>query len=124
MSSSLAPSVYSAQLNGPQVRVLQEVRILLYRVHLLAGRVPRARTCVAKGSRGGATERNSRHHPLWRGFRGEGRDPRDAECAACVHFPSTPLIRLTILERLSALCQTLQSYVELSCWLSYDDFMD
>ena len=121
MSSSLAPSVYSAQLNGPQVRVLQEVRILLYRVHLLAGRVPRARTCVAKGSRGGATERNSRHHPLWRGFRGEGRDPRDAEC---VHFPSTPLIRLTILERLSALCQTLQSYVELSCWRSYDDFMD
>jgi hypothetical protein len=45
--------------DGLQVRVLQEARLLLYRVHLLAGRVPRTRTRVPEGSRGGAAQRDN-----------------------------------------------------------------
>ena len=55
-----------------QVRVLQEARLLLYRVHLLAGRVPRTRARFPEGSRGSAAQRDNRYHPLWRGVRGEG----------------------------------------------------
>ena len=39
--------LYSSR-DGPQVRLLQKVGLFLYRVHILAGRVPRARTCVPK----------------------------------------------------------------------------
>ena len=52
------PSFRFTLLTTAEVRVLQEAR-LLYRVHLLAGHVPRARACVPEGSRGGGAQRDN-----------------------------------------------------------------
>ena len=46
----LSPSVFPSSRDGLQVRVFQEARLLLYRVHLLAGCVSRTRTRVPEGS--------------------------------------------------------------------------
>jgi hypothetical protein len=77
-----------------QVCVFQEIRLLLDRMHILARRVPRPRTRIPEGPRGGAAQRDHRYHPLRRGVRGEGRGSRDSEDSAYVlliaHFLPHP----------------------------------
>ena len=149
MPSSLAPSVCSAQLsscNGPQVRVLQENRILLYRMHLLAGHVPRARTCVPKDLEAARPSAiiDIIHSGEASEVKDEIRATQNAQraytspllpsqsrlfvyietCKRCGYIPSNDLCKACYL---SAVCQPQQLYVDmciLSCSRSYQAFID
>jgi hypothetical protein len=64
--------------------MLQETRLLLDRVHILARRVSWPFMRIPEGPRIGAAQRDRRHHPLRRGVRGKGRGSCDAEDSAYV----------------------------------------
>ncbi len=83
-----------------KVRVFQEVGLLLHRVHLLSGCLPRSCSSILKRSRSSSTQRYHRYYSFRRGLRSARRGEEDTKGSTyVVPFPINICLRIDDLQR-------------------------